>query len=414
MIWKRAPIKALLLLLLLGAAGSAWHLRARQGGKAPAPQPWDAGKRIQGFQAPSTLAITNDCIEGHTFTVTKRDADFKGNDFLELDFTQPVSVPSQSTVQLPVLFHTAGISPGYYSGLVTIQCLDCTEVPPCTQNLSTLVAKITVLPAAPPSDSSTPTTPTTTETIPPPVAPPAPPPVPTPVTPGDHTTERPPETPPPPSNSVTETLEQKKGCCCIVDDLQLLYKGPTVVPSHTEVYWTRDENGDPVKQTRQTKDSYGHKFKVVIVYEKKGHNDAGTTPADCVLQWREKTSRPPESNIAAGVIADKWNDIGQVLGGYNPKYVASGTTLGPWYQRFKQPDEKMCPHPRKRIELTDAPAVIYGRSRTLFFNIIVSSGVNCGPTKELWAKQVLERNPGDKDTKFYVSNDAGVTWIPAK
>ena len=91
-------------------------------------QPWDGGTRYVGWSAPSTLEIINDCKKDHSFSVTKENAGF-----LDFQFTQPVRVPGHKSVTVPVRFHTEGMDPGDYSGTVTVICIDCAEVPPCTQ-----------------------------------------------------------------------------------------------------------------------------------------------------------------------------------------------------------------------------------------------------------------------------------------
>jgi hypothetical protein len=117
-------------------------------------QPWDAGTRYVGWAAPSTLEIINDCKKEHSFSVTKENAGFL--DFL---FTSPVTVPPYSpkkTNTFPVRFHTDGMQPGDYTGTVTVQCLDCAEVPPCTQDRRLLSPHIRVVarPGTAPSDGT--------------------------------------------------------------------------------------------------------------------------------------------------------------------------------------------------------------------------------------------------------------------
>jgi hypothetical protein len=394
-------------LLLVSMAVSVLHADTGQGKKLVPPQPWDAGTRPPNFEAPSTLTIKNDCKNAHSFSVTKKDADF-----LDLEFTQPVSVPPQSSATFPVKFHTDGMTPGIYSGVVTIKCLDCNEVPPCTQSPTELAPRIRILlrPETPASDG-----PPKTDGVPPPVTPPVT--APTPVKPDDPTTKHPPENPPPPTLT-TETTNDKKGCCCIADSVKLLYLGPKHYPSRQETVWRTDENGDPVQVTRTSKPTFGDEFKIILVYEKQGHNEPGTPQSECVLQWLEKSDRPPSSNRDAGVKPDKEADIGITMGNYNHRNIEGGSTLGPWYDRAKHHDEKSCPLPKQTIELDDRPAVLYpdgenDYSRTLYFHIILSSGANCPGKKELWAKQVLKSDPHDPGNKFYVSNDGGATWTPA-
>jgi hypothetical protein len=403
---ERASRKTLWLLYLLlgGLAVSVLQADAGQGRKPAPPQPWDAGTRPPNFEAPSTLTVKNECKNAHSFSVTKKNADF-----LDLEFTQPVTVPAQSSATFPVKFHTDGMTPGIYSGMVTILCLDCTEVPPCTQNVTELAPRIKILPRpeTPASDG-----PPKTDAVPPPIAPPVTPPPPTPVKPDDPTTKRPPDTPPPPT-LVTETPNQKKGCCCIVDNLELLYLGARAFDPHDETVW-RTVDGESVMVVRKLNPTFGDEFKIVLTYEKRGHNDPGTTPSECVLQWLEMSHRPPSSNVAAGVEPDKFADIGVVMGNYNHKNIEGHSTLGPWYDRARQHDEKSCPLPQQRIELTDDPAILYGNDRTLYFHIIFSSGENCPSKKEVWAKQVLDTNPRNENSKFYVSTDGGATWTAAK
>jgi hypothetical protein len=122
-------------------------------------QPWDAGTRYVGWAAPSTLEIINDCKKEHSFSVTKENAGFL--DFL---FTSPVTVPPYSpkkTNTFPVRFHTDGMQPGDYTGTVTVQCLDCAEVPPCTQDRRLLSPHIRVVarPGTAPSDGTQTTVP---------------------------------------------------------------------------------------------------------------------------------------------------------------------------------------------------------------------------------------------------------------
>jgi hypothetical protein len=103
-------------------------------------QPWDAGTRYVGWEQGSTLEIVNDCKKEHSFSVTKENAGF-----LDFQFTSPVRVPGHKPVIKPVRFHTDGMEPGDYNGTVIVQCLDCAEVPPCTQDRRLLSPHIRVV-----------------------------------------------------------------------------------------------------------------------------------------------------------------------------------------------------------------------------------------------------------------------------
>ena len=399
------------------------------------PQAWDAGTRYPDWEGTSTLEIVNECKKEHLFSLTKKDADF-----LDFQFTQPIRVPGHKSVTVPVRFHTDGMTPGIYSGLVTILCTDCTEVPPCMQDRRTVAPRIRVLPRQAPGPNET--TPASPEKTTPPVTPPTKPtgdssakekpaetapPVTPPAKPGDHppTQEKPPQTP--------NTVEVKKGCCCCVDDLELLLKSHArVFEKPTELVWKRDENGDWIQVPRTREPTFGHEFKVIIRYHKKRITEPGEEPGDCVLKWLEKSHNPPKTNLDAGAKVDEWNDIGVLMGNYYHKYIEDDTTLGPWYDPKKEKYRKeQCPIPPNpgappaKIELTDKPAILYGNDRILYFHIIVESAPHCTkldknkkpeacPKKELWAKQVLDTDPGNKNSKFYVSDDGGQTWTEAK
>ena len=82
-------------------------------------------------------------------------------------------------------------------------------------------------------------------------------------------------------------------------------------------------------------------------------------------------------------------------------------TLGPWARHTRSATATGVAPPL--LELTDAPTVFYGHSRTLYFHVVVSSGPNGGcahARKEVWAKQVLDEAPANADhprseTQFY-------------
>jgi hypothetical protein len=139
---KRQHLRLLLPVLMFTAVAGALPAPKDffQSDNAP-HQAWDAGTRYPGFQAPSTLTLVNDCKKTHSFSVTKSNAGF-----LDFDFTSPVTVPGKSSVTKPVHFHTEGMQPGDYTGEVVVICLDCTEVPPCTQDHKYLSPHITVIP----------------------------------------------------------------------------------------------------------------------------------------------------------------------------------------------------------------------------------------------------------------------------
>jgi hypothetical protein len=117
-------------------------------------QPWDGGTRYADWSAPSTLKLINDCKKEHSFSVTK-----ENTGFIDFDFKQPVLVPGHKSVTVPVHFHTDGMQPGNYTGIVTVKCLDCAEVPPCTQDPYFLSPHIRVVPrpATATSDGQQPT-----------------------------------------------------------------------------------------------------------------------------------------------------------------------------------------------------------------------------------------------------------------
>jgi hypothetical protein len=138
---KRQPVRLILPVLMFAAVAAALAAPKDFFQHIDVPhQAWDAGTRYPGWQAPSTLTLVNDCKKTHTFSVTKSNAGF-----LDFDFTSPVTVPGQSTVTKPVHFHTDGMEPGDYTGEVTVICLDCTEVPPCTQDHKYLAPHIVVI-----------------------------------------------------------------------------------------------------------------------------------------------------------------------------------------------------------------------------------------------------------------------------
>jgi hypothetical protein len=369
-------------------------------------QPWDAGTRYPDWQAPSTLTLNNDCDKEHSFSVTLKDVEF-----LTLEFKQPVPVPPHDSVTVPVKFHSNGMTPGLYNGLVTVKCLDCTEVPPCTQDHKTLTPKIRIMPR--PVTSGTGDGPQPTDKAPPPVNVP-----PTPTTPATNVGDNPgtkEKVPPPPQLS-----DVKKGCCCQIDDLELRYKRAHGPEERKVDVWERDDNGEWVKGVRTLPPAYGHEFKVIITLEKKRMTSAKDRPGDCTLKWLEMTHTPPESNIRAKAKPDEWNDIGQLMNDYfeslksNDKHphIEDSPTFGPWYDKNKKLEREIaCPLPRKTIELDDNPYVPYGRSRTLYFHIILESSCD-SKQRELWAKQVLDGDPSDKATKFYVSDD-GKNWVEA-
>ncbi len=104
-------------------------------------QAWDAGTRYDDWRQESTLTLINDCKKDHSFSVTKADADFL--DFL---FTSPVRVEGGHKPKVVnILFHTNGMSPGDYTGEVSVKCIDCHEVPPCTQDRTVFNPHIKVI-----------------------------------------------------------------------------------------------------------------------------------------------------------------------------------------------------------------------------------------------------------------------------
>jgi len=121
----------------------------------PASQPWDAGTRNPDWQAPSNLTITNDCKKTHSFSISIENAPF-----LSLNGVTHVTVPGKKSMNVPAVFSTNGMAPGDYTGIVTILCLDCAEVPPCVQDRKTLAPHVTVV--ALPASSTTPTSTTPT------------------------------------------------------------------------------------------------------------------------------------------------------------------------------------------------------------------------------------------------------------
>ncbi len=131
---------ASLVALTLVAAFIAFRVSPQQT-QAAQGQAWDGGTRYAGWSAPSTLNLINDCKKDHSFSVTKENAGF-----LDLQFAQPVRVPGHKTVTVAVLFHTDGMQPGDYTGTVKVKCLDCAEVPPCTQNPFLLSPHVRVIP----------------------------------------------------------------------------------------------------------------------------------------------------------------------------------------------------------------------------------------------------------------------------
>jgi len=129
----------------------------------PQTQPWNAGNQPADKKLTSNLTLTNDCKHAHTFSITV-DAPF-----LSLMGVTRVTVPGKKSVSLPAVFDTSGLAVGYHTGLVTILCLDCGEVPPCVQDKKTLAPQVTIIPspASPPpaggetnpSNGTTPTPP---------------------------------------------------------------------------------------------------------------------------------------------------------------------------------------------------------------------------------------------------------------
>jgi len=142
-----------IVLLVIASFAGASRPQARQ--DTTSAQPWDAGTRYPDWTAPSTLTITNDCKRSHDFSITPENAPF-----LDLLGVTHVSVPAKKSIELPVRFHTDGMAPGTYAGLVTIICLDCREVPPCTQDRKTVAPHVTVI-ARPAGTTPPPTTPPT-------------------------------------------------------------------------------------------------------------------------------------------------------------------------------------------------------------------------------------------------------------
>lgn len=132
-------------------------------------QPWDAGTQYPDKELTSNLTITNDCKKTHSFSITVEAP------FLSLKGVTHVMVPGKKSVNLPAVFDTRGMAPGDYTGLVTVLCLDCEEVPPCVQNRKDIAPHVTIIapPGPTPIGGTTPTsggtTPTTPENPPVPV-----------------------------------------------------------------------------------------------------------------------------------------------------------------------------------------------------------------------------------------------------
>jgi hypothetical protein len=141
------------LLMLLGLFMQAPSARPRQQTEeqpTATGQPWEAGTRYPDWEAPSNLTVTNDCKKGHTFSITPENADF-----IDFKGVKEITVPGKKSIQVPVRFHTDGMTPGEYTGKVTVLCLDCKEVPPCVQDRKLLTPHIVVIPKP---ETATPTT----------------------------------------------------------------------------------------------------------------------------------------------------------------------------------------------------------------------------------------------------------------
>jgi hypothetical protein len=187
--------------------------------------------------------------------------------------------------------------------------------------------------------------------------------------------------------------KQPPHCACSVENLVLSPGAPISLPEKKFKVVVGDE--DPQEVEREIGAMYGHSFTVKITYRNKRVN-GDDWPGDCVLQWLEKSDRPPGSNVKAGVEPDKWTDIGRVVGKVYPGLLSRGT-LAPWTNH-----DRSCPLPAfpglpaVEVTLTDQPAVFYGKSRTMYFHIIVSSAPHCGScgnSREVWAKQALDEGP---------------------
>jgi hypothetical protein len=203
-----------------------------------------------------------------------------------------------------------------------------------------------------------------------------------------------------------------KGCCCCVEDLQFKYKGGAVIPAPKKAVVVGPDT-DPKVIDMEGQPQFGNEFKIFITYRNKRITDAGEQPADCVLKWMEMTDRPPGTYIKSGVKPNEWTNIGEVVGKNYPGLFKDGT-LGPWAKRPTV--AKVCPYPQiglkkaPPVELTDKPSAFYGRSRTLYFHIVVESAPNCTckqKNMDLYAKQVLDDGPSNKNTKFYKPGEPG-------